>query len=113
MNKINIKPLSVNRAWAGKRFKTQDYKAFEIEMYHLLPGLSNDFKGKLTVVLEFGLSSKNADIDNPVKMTVDCLQKVYNFNDKQIYKMNLKKVDVKKGEEYIKFEIKKLLTTLI
>ena len=29
---VNIKPLSVNQAWAGRRFKTPKYKAFEKEM---------------------------------------------------------------------------------
>ena len=35
--KINIKPLSVNKAWQGKRFKTKKYKAFETELLLKLP----------------------------------------------------------------------------
>jgi len=29
---INIKPLSVNDCWQGRRFKTKEYKAYEKEM---------------------------------------------------------------------------------
>jgi Holliday junction resolvase RusA-like endonuclease len=65
--------------------------------------------GKLSLFLRFGLSSKNADIDNPVKPFVDCLQKRYGFNDRHIYKLTVEKVDVKKGEEFIEFELKPIL----
>ena len=104
MDIINIKPLSVNIAWQGKRYKTEAYKKYEQEVFYILKK-KNIPKGKLKVYLEFGLSSKNADIDNPVKPLLDILQKKYQFNDKKIYELNIKKVDVKKGEEYIKFEI--------
>lgn len=60
---------------------------------------------RLSVYIVFGLSSKNADIDNPVKPFLDILQKKYQFNDRHIYELNIKKVDVKKGEEFIDFEI--------
>ena len=35
--KYKIKPLSVNKAWAGKRFKTEDYKSYEKELLLALP----------------------------------------------------------------------------
>jgi len=104
---IKVKPLSVNRVWQGKRFKTQDYKAYEQEVMYLLPPLEIP-EGKLYVKYTFGLSSKNSDIDNPVKPFTDILQKKYGFNDRQIYKMELEKEDVKKGEEFIKFLIEEL-----
>jgi len=64
--------------------------------------------GKLSLHLRFGLSSKNADIDNPVKPFVDCLQKRYRFNDRQIYRLTVEKVDVAKCQEFIEFEITEL-----
>lgn len=106
MIKIDIKALSVNRAWKGRRFKTDDYKFYEIGVTYLLPRM-NIPKGKLEIFIEFGFSSKAADVDNPVKPFVDILQKKYKFNDKMIYSLHLKKADVKKGKEYICFEIKK------
>jgi len=104
MPKINIKPLSVNQAWQGKRFKTPKYKRYERDILTILPKLIVP-EGKLELVLEFGFSSKLSDIDNPIKCFVDCLQKKYNFNDNRIYKMSVTKVNVEKGGEFIRFNI--------
>ncbi len=103
--KLNIKALSVNQCWQGRRFKTPQYKAYETEILYSLP---TDIKipKKARIELKIGVSSKNADIDNPVKPLLDCLQKKYSFNDKQIYKLIIEKIDVPKGEEYIEFDIK-------
>ena len=104
MPKVKIKPLSVNDAWQGKRFKTKEYKAYEGSVLLLLPKIDVP-DGDLLLSLTFGLSSKNADVDNPVKCFVDCLQKKYDFNDRRIYKMIVEKVDVKKGCEFIDFSL--------
>jgi len=103
--KLDIKPLSVNQAWQGRRFKTDKYKRYERDILMILPKLTVP-EGKLELSLKFGFSNKASDIDNPVKCFVDCLQKKYGFNDSRIYEMNIKKVDVKKGKEFIEFEIK-------
>ena len=107
MIKVNIKPLSVNNAWRGRRFKTEDYKQYEKDLAILLPKMKVPF-GELEVWYEFGLSSKNADGDNCIKQFQDIISSCYGFNDRQIYKWNIEKVIVKKGEEYIKFKISKL-----
>lgn len=107
MNRINIKPLSTNRLWQGRRFKTPEYKVYEQEMWYLLPDMEVP-QGKLSIKFEFGLSSKNADVDNCIKGCVDILQKKYGFNDRYIYKLEAVKVDVKRGEEYIDFELSTL-----
>lgn len=108
--KINIRPLSVNDCWRGRRFKTPAYKAYEQEMFYLLPKKMVIPKGKLFVKIRWAFSSKASDIDNPIKPLLDILQKKYGFNDKMIYKLEVGKVDVKKGEEFIDFEILTLLT---
>lgn len=107
MPKVNVKPLSVNEAWQGRRFKTKKYDAYIKEVLLKLPKLKLEHD-KIELNLIFGLSSKNADIDNPVKCFVDCLQKKYEFNDKSIYKMTVEKIDVPKGKEFIVFDIKEL-----
>jgi len=107
MSRVNIKPLSVNKAWRGRRFKTSDYEIYEKELYYLLPNIEVS-KGKLKLNIEFGLSSKGSDIDNCLKQFIDVCQKKYLFNDNRIYKLTLEKVDVKKGEEYIDFLFNKL-----
>lgn len=106
--RIPIKALSVNRAWQGKRFKTPEYKRYERDVLKLLQPM-NVNGGKLSLRLRFGLSSKNMDVDNGVKPFVDILQKKYGFNDRYIYRLTVEKVDVKKGEEFIEFDIEPLI----
>ena len=102
--RIWIKPLSVNEAWQGRRFKTPKYRQYERDMWFLLPN-ANIPSGKLKINLTVAYSNKNADIDNFVKPFLDIMQKKYIFNDRMIYELNLKKRNVKKGDEYIEFEI--------
>jgi hypothetical protein len=101
---INIKPLSVNEAWQGKRFKSDKYKKYEENLLLLLPKIEVP-KPPYFVYLEFGLSSILSDIDNPVKPFIDVLQKKYKINDKDIFNLNIKKVKVNKFNDYIKFHI--------
>ncbi|MFM2203627.1 MAG: hypothetical protein RLZZ605_591 [Bacteroidota bacterium] len=104
MIKIDIKPLSVNQAWAGKRFKTPLYKKYESLVLLMLP--KKFFENRpLKIDLVFGFSSNASDIDNPIKMILDIFQKKYNLNDKQIFELNVKKEIVSKGNEYFKFNI--------
>lgn len=104
MNKIEVKPLSVNRCWQGRRFKTDEYGVYEKLVIYRLPKIKVP-EGKLLVRLEFGVSNKASDIDNPVKPFLDCLQKKYGFDDKRIYLLEVAKEDVKKGKEYIAFSL--------
>ena len=101
-----IKPLSVNQAWQGKRFKTPEYKGFEKQLLLMLKKIKVP-EGKLLLRATFGLSSKNADWDNPIKPFQDVLQKKYGFDDRRIYRGEIEKVDVEKGKEFIEFQILK------
>ena len=106
MVKLDIKPLSVNKAWRGRRFKTDDYKAYEKAMMLLLPRVEIIPDGRLKLEIEYGFSSRSSDIDNPCKLFIDCLQKKYGFNDKMIYELRVKKTIVKKGKEFIEWNVK-------
>jgi len=102
--KLGIKPISVNQCWQGKRYKTKTYKDFEKAMLLLMP------KGGVScppyrVDLIFGFSTSTSDIDNPIKPVLDIIQKKYNINDRDIYEINVTKKVVKKGNEYIYYEI--------
>ncbi len=99
---VQIKPLSVNQAWQGRRYKTSEYKGFESSLMWLLPKDVNIPEGKLFLSLEFGVSPL-FDWDNGIKPFQDILQKKYGFNDNRVYKASVEKVVVKKGNEYIKF----------
>lgn len=105
--KINIKPLSVNEAWKGRRFKTDKYKNYEKEVLLFLEKIDIP-EGKLQITLKWGFSNSNSDWDNPIKPIQDILQAKYGFNDKRIYKGIVDKYDVEKGKEFIEFEIEKL-----
>jgi Holliday junction resolvase RusA-like endonuclease len=103
-NRINIKPLSVNQAWQGRRFKTYDYKKYETNLLSLLPplfGISKSQKYLLRVIAY--QSNMACDWDNPIKPFQDVLQKKYDFNDSMIYEAIVSKRKVKRGEEAIEF----------
>ena len=110
MTHIDMKPLTVNRAWKGRRYKSDQYTAFETELMYRLPpklrGFDPTSNKKLEIFLEFGVSNSGSDWDNPIKPFVDVLQIKYGFNDKFIYDAVVRKRVVKKGLEYIKFELK-------
>jgi len=106
--RIQIKPLSVNEAWQGKRFKTPLYKSYQRDLLLMLPKVKIEFKGDLRVDIIFGFSNKGSDIDNPLKPLIDVLQKKYKFNDNQIKELNVKKEIVKKGNEFFEVSINQI-----
>lgn len=103
--KINIKPLSVNRCWYGRMFKTKAYLKYQEELAYQLPRL--EMPNKIYLKLKIGFSNKLSDIDNCLKPMLDIFQFKFGFNDRDIYKLEIEKEIVKKGEEYIKFEFEK------
>ena len=103
---INIKPLSVNQAFKGKRFKTDKYNDFIYKMNCILPlNICIPNPNKMSLAVEFGFSSKASDIDNCLKTFIDCLVKKYKVDDRFIYELHVFKTIVKKGSEFIKFKI--------
>lgn len=102
---IEVKPLSVNKVWQGRRFKTQDYKNYEELLMGLLPDDVEVPEGKLELHLNWGFSSSASDWDNPIKPFQDILQKKYDFNDNRVFRAIVEKEIVPKGEEYIEFLI--------
>jgi Holliday junction resolvase RusA-like endonuclease len=107
--KLNEKPLSVNEAWQGKRFKTPIYKSYEETILLTMPKGKVDLDEMLRIEFFFGFSNKASDLDNPVKLLLDIAQKKYGFNDKNVFELNVRKCIVKKGEEFIQMGIYKLL----
>ncbi len=97
--------MTANRAWrGGRRFKTTEYKAYERTMLLTLPKVPIP-DGKLRLDLIAGLSNVRMDIDNVLKPMIDIMQKKYDFNDNRIYCLTVEKRIVKKGDEFIDFEI--------
>lgn len=105
MNGLKLKPLSVNEAWKGRRFKTDNYKRYEWVVFARLPKGVKIPEGEIELHFEFGFSSPLADNDNPVKPLQDILQAKYGFNDNRVVRTVIDKFRVPKGEEYIAFRI--------
>jgi len=103
--RLNIKPLSVNEAWQGRRFKTDKYNEY-IRVMMLVLRPFDVPSGYLELTLTFGFSNKNSDFDNPVKCFVDCLQKKYGFNDRMIKRCVIEVEHVKKGDDFIEWDLK-------
>lgn len=109
-NRVDIKPISVNQAWQGRKFKSPLYKAYEAECLLKLPALKINWATEpIELSLIVGLSNMASDVDNVVKPFVDILQKKYGFNDKYIFRLIVEKKLVTKGSEFIEFYIKKLV----
>jgi Holliday junction resolvase RusA-like endonuclease len=102
--RLYIKPLSVNQAWKGRRFKTDKYEKYELDICAMLPKMDIP-DGFLCLSVTFGFSSAASDIDNPLKPLIDCLQKKYGFNDKMIKRLIVDVEQVKKGKEFIDWEL--------
>jgi len=104
MHTVNIKPLSANGAFKGRRFKTKEYIKYQKDLSLILPKI-NLPDPPFVLYLEFGFSNSLSDWDNGIKQFQDCLSEKYNFNDRHIYKGVVEKKIVKRGQEYIKFRI--------
>jgi len=104
MIRIDIKPLSVNEVWKGKRFKSVKYMNYEKKLMFMLPRIMLP-EDELSLSFIVGFSNSGADVDNVLKPFIDVLQKKYRFDDKRIYRILIEKTIVPKGKEFIEFTI--------
>ena len=112
---IPTKPITANKAWkytvskSGRpiviKYKSAEYKVFEKFITQHLTG--QEFflteEGPLSFKAVYYVS--RIDLDNCLKVFIDILEKVYGFDDKRIFEIHVRKVEVKKGSECIKFII--------
>ena len=104
MARIDIKPLSVNEAYRGRRFATRELTQYKSDLGWLLPKMEVP-DGPLAARYVFGTSSRASDADNMVKIFQDAISEHYGFNDSRIYRIEVEKVDVPKGREFVEFEL--------
>jgi len=102
--KIDVKPMTMNQAYRGRRYKTDLYKAYIRNCIFRLKPMEIP-EGNLELHIQIGVSSKGFDLDNCLKPFIDILQKKYGFNDNRIYHIGAYKRIVPKGQEYISFSI--------
>lgn len=106
--KLDIKPISINEAYTGRRRRTEKYNVFKRQISFLLPKLDLP-KPPYLIHFEFGFSSLASDGDNCIKAAQDCIAEKYGFNDKLIKRWIVDVEQVPKGSEYIKFKIETLV----
>jgi len=105
VHRVNMKPLSMNEAFLGRKRKTAKYRDYEQKVPKELPSIELPERGPLGLRIRAGLSNRAADLDNVVKPFLDILQSHYGFNDNRIYRIEMTKVKTEKGQEYLAFEL--------
>lgn len=105
--RMEVKPLSINQCWQGRRFKTDAYKKYEAVLLMTLPNMDLP-EPPYQIYFKFGFSSASSDYDNCIKGTQDILSKKYKFNDKLIKRAVIDIESVKKGSEFFEFKIDNL-----
>ena len=102
--RVNIKPFSVNKAWKGRRYRTDEYKAWSQELTYLLKAMEIP-EGPLELRITWGVSNMQSDTDNPCKPFQDVLSAYLGINDSRFRKITLEKVKTAKKAEFIDYEI--------
>ena len=107
MHKIPIQPLSINKAYFGKRIKTKDYREYEVVLHAFFKTLDLpkiEKKERFYLYLEFGATYRQ-DCSNGVKLFEDCLCKFLGVDDRDVMAIFIRKVITKKVDSFIKFNI--------
>lgn len=104
---IPIKPISTNKLFQGRRFKTREYNKFLEAALYFAPKIKM-IKGIVQVRVDFYTKhAKRSDIDNFLKGTFDLIVKAgYIEDDRFIYKLIARKF--KSDNERIELRIKPL-----
>ena len=107
---IKIKPISVNKVWQGKRFRTPEYRDWIDKALWLMKKqekVGGRIYLKITFYIKYPLKS---DLDNYLKPSIDLIvRKGWIEDDRFIFKLDTQKIEVKKEEdERIEYEIKSI-----
>ena len=101
---LDVKPLSTNCLFKGRKYRTDKYDKYEAELLSKLPKNIPVGNAPYRLNIEFG-TGKLQDIDNNLKGFLDVICKHLKINDRDIYQLHVNKVLVKKTKEYVKFEL--------
>lgn len=111
MEILLIKPFSINKAWAGRRFKTPEYKAWREEALLHLRGHPYAPSGEIEVHIKFYLKRMTSDVDNCIKPFLDALTDSQRIkDDRYIMKLTVEKIktNTKDEEERVEYKFKKM-----
>lgn len=101
---LNISPISINRCWQGRRFKTKEYSEWREDVLNLfLPYKKIKWPDKCFFHLTLVFYIKNflkSDIDNMIKPTQDAIVEARVIpDDRMIKKLTVQKIQVETKEE--------------
>lgn len=108
MPRIDIKPISANQCWQGRRFKTPEYKIWRLSVGILMKKHKRFSQGKYEVNLRvYTRYCATSDVDNFIKPALDSLVESGIIpDDKYIQKVTCEKF--KSDTDYFEYEIKEL-----
>jgi Holliday junction resolvase RusA-like endonuclease len=109
--RMPIKPFSTNKMhYANKKVDTVEYKRYKLAIFNALKKhrFTVDKEDKYKFSLVVGYSSKLSDLDNAFKPLLDSMQRVLEFDDRQVFEIEAMKDHVKKGEEFIMVRMEKI-----
>ncbi len=104
MFEVMIKPLSVNKAYKGRRFVTDEHKSYKKAMPLLLPSELQLPPDKLVLLFRFHFKRKASDVDNCCKAAQDIITAHYGVDDREIYLTMNEKIINYNEPEYLEFE---------
>ena len=105
--KLEVNPLSVNRAWKGRKFKTPIYKAFEVDVCKMLSVNDQDpIDGEVFVKYIFHIHNYgNTDTSNMEKTLSDMLVKRGYLKDDRYIRAIYMRKERADGPEWIDIRI--------
>lgn len=106
--RIDIKPITVNQCWQGRRFKTATYKKWRDDFGLIINNKEKEKSHELSVILEFYIKHESTtDLDNLIKPTLDALKENGIIEDDRFIK-SLEAYKYQSEEEFIRVTIAKL-----
>ena len=89
---LPFRPLSINKAWQGRRYKTREYDDFITDCLWSLPRRKM-IRGNVAVIMDFYLKrAKNCDVDNFIKPLLDIIvKKGYIKDDRYVFFLQAQK----------------------
>lgn len=101
---VDIPPISINRCWQGRRFKTKEYKEWrESAYYTILPKDNYHWHPEALFTVKYTFHVKNffkIDVDNMIKPIQDSLVEIGILpDDRLVTKIEAEKIKCEKGEK--------------
>ena len=103
-------PPSLNRLWAGRRYKTNKAKNYteDVQKVCLVSGITEPTSQPVRITMYWYPQANRGDVDNLQKLLFDSLQGFAYENDKQIQEFHVYRLSVDKKNPRIEIEIEEI-----